>query len=447
MASPLRFDNRVVVVTGAGGGLGRAYALLFASRGAKIVVNDLGGSATGEGQSRAADKVVSEIQAAGGVAVANYDSVTEGDKIIKTAIDAFGKVDILINNAGILRDVSFQKMSEKDWDLIMAVHMKGAFSVTRAAWNCMRDQGYGRIIMTASAAGLYGNFGQANYSAAKLGLLGFSNTLAIEGAKRNIHCNTIAPLAGTRMTETIMPKEVIEALKPDYVAPFVAYLCHDSCEENGGIFEVGAGWCAKLRLQRAEGGFFSLPVQPEDVVSQWNQVTDFSRAHYPQTTQDSFENISAQMKKMADAPAKVTTGVQKAATPAAAAPAAGSVAGNSNLLSAQIFNGIHQHVTGGAGPALVQKVGAVFQFDINERQGAPVSSWVIDLKNASGAVKSGKADKPDATFTMTDNDFVDVCTGKLNPQVAFMQGKMKIKGNMRAATKFTPDLFPSPSKL
>ncbi len=183
--SDLRFDNRVAIVTGAGNGLGRSHALLLASRGAKVVVNDLGGGHTGGGKSSAAaDKVVEEIKAAGGEAVANYDSVEDGAKIVQCALDTWKRIDIVINNAGILRDTSFQKMTQDDWDLIYRVHVLGSFRVTHAAWNHMRDAGYGRIIMTASAAGIYGNFGQANYSMAKLGLHGFSQTLAIEGKKR-----------------------------------------------------------------------------------------------------------------------------------------------------------------------------------------------------------------------------------------------------------------------
>ena len=254
--SELRFDGKVAIVTGAGNGLGRVYALLLASRGAKVVVNDLGGSVSGtevKNAARPADIVVEEIKKAGGQAVANYDSVEFGDKIVKTAVDAFGTIDIVVNNAGILRDASFMKMTELDWDLIMKVHLKGAFSVTRAAWNIMREKGYGRIINTGSSSGIFGSFGQVNYATAKLGLWGFTQSLAKEGEKRNIRTNCIAPLAGTRMTETVMPKEVTEALKPDYVAPFVAYLCHDSCTDNGAMFEVGAGYIAKQRWQRSAG--------------------------------------------------------------------------------------------------------------------------------------------------------------------------------------------------
>lgn len=228
--SEIRFDGKVAIVTGAGNGLGRAYAILLGSRGAKVVVNDLGKSVKGEADgdsSNPADLVVAEIKKAGGEAVANYDSVEFGEKIVKTAVDAFGTVDIVINNAGILRDVSFQKMKELDWDLIMKVHLKGAYSVTRAAWNIMREKKYGRIVNTGSSAGIYGSFGQVNYATAKLGLWGFSSSLAKEGEKRNIRTNCIAPLAGTRMTATVMPAEVVEALKPEYVAPFVAFLASE----------------------------------------------------------------------------------------------------------------------------------------------------------------------------------------------------------------------------
>lgn len=291
MSDELRFDGRVVIVTGAGGGLGRSHALAFASRGAKVVVNDLGGSRHGEGKnSEAADKVVEEIKAAGGEAIANYDSVEDGEKIVKTAIDAWGQIDIVVNNAGILRDVSFAKMTDEDWDLIYRVHVKGAYAVTHAAWPHMRERNYGRVIMTASAAGIYGNFGQANYSMAKLGLVGLANTLAIEGANRNIHANVIAPIAGSRLTETVLPAELVEALKPEYVSPLVSYLCHEDTTENGSLFEVGAGWFGKLRWQRADGASLPLSkeITPEKISAAWGKVTDFSSAHYPANVQESF---------------------------------------------------------------------------------------------------------------------------------------------------------------
>ncbi|RMJ09301.1 Peroxisomal hydratase-dehydrogenase-epimerase [Fusarium kuroshium] len=202
----LRFDGQVAVVTGAGSGLGKAYAKLLASRGARVVVNDLGGSLRGDGStSKAADTVVAELIAAGGKAVANYNSVEDGAQIIQTAIRAFGRIDILINNAGILRDVSFKNMTDQDWDLVNAVHVRGAYKTTHAAWPYFKKQQYGRVIMTSSAAGLYGNFGQCNYSAAKSAMIGFGETLTKEGAKYNILTNIIAPVAASRMTATVMP--------------------------------------------------------------------------------------------------------------------------------------------------------------------------------------------------------------------------------------------------
>jgi NAD(P)-dependent dehydrogenase (short-subunit alcohol dehydrogenase family)/acyl dehydratase/putative sterol carrier protein len=303
MGNELRFDGRVAIVTGAGQGLGRAHALLLASRGAKVIVNDLGGTATGGGKSsEAADKVVAEIKAAGGEAAANYDSVEEGGKIVQAALDHFKRVDIVINNAGILRDTSFHKMTEQDWELIYRVHVLGAFRVTHAAWPHMRDAGYGRIIFTSSAAGLYGNFGQANYSTAKLGLVGLTRTLAIEGAKKNVFVNVIAPIAGSRLTETILPKEVTEALKPEYVSPLVAVLCHEESQENGGIFEVGGGFMSKLRWQRTEGARFKLGrhVTPELVQRNWERITDFGHATFPAdiaaATQPVMENLGTKSR-------------------------------------------------------------------------------------------------------------------------------------------------------
>ncbi len=284
MSKELRFDGKVVVITGAGNGLGRSHALELARRGAKVVVNDLGGSHTGDGKSSsAADKVVEEIKAAGGQAVANYDSVEDGDKIVKTAIDAFGRLDVLVNNAGILRDVSFAKMTDQDWDLIYRVHVRGAFKCSHAAWPVMREQKYGRIVFTASAAGIYGNFGQVNYAMAKLGLLGMSNALAIEGQKSNIIVNTIAPIAGSRMTETVLPPNLVAALKPEYVTALVVKLCHESHEDAGGLYEVGGGFYSRLRWERTRGKVFRLgrPVSAEDVAASWKDVTAWDEATHP----------------------------------------------------------------------------------------------------------------------------------------------------------------------
>ncbi|XP_013115140.2 peroxisomal multifunctional enzyme type 2 [Stomoxys calcitrans] len=284
MTEQLRFDGRVAIVTGAGAGLGREYALLLASRGAKVVVNDLGGTHNGEGaSSRAADVVVNEIKSKGGQAVADYNSVVDGEKVVDTAIKAYGRVDIIINNAGILRDRSIAKISEQDWNLIHDVHLKGSFKVTQAAWPYMKKQNYGRIIMTSSNSGMYGNFGQANYSAAKMGLVGLANTVAIEGTKNNIHCNVIVPTAASRMTEGILPDMLFNELKPQLIAPVVVYLCHESCEDNGAYIESAAGWATKVQIFRGKGTVLRTSIEqdtiaPEAVQKLWGKVTDMSEA-------------------------------------------------------------------------------------------------------------------------------------------------------------------------
>jgi NAD(P)-dependent dehydrogenase (short-subunit alcohol dehydrogenase family) len=270
------FEGRVAVVTGAGGGLGRSHALLLASRGAKVVVNDLGGSRDGSGAgSDMADAVVQEIVDAGGEAVANYDGVHTwegGQAIVRSALDAFGRVDAVVNNAGILRDTSFAKLEEDQLDLVLKVHLYGGFHVARAAWPYLKDQGYGRIINTASGSGLYGNFGQANYSAAKLGLVGLTRTLAIEGAKYGIVANAIAPVARSRMTEDIMPPQLLAKLEPEYVSPLVAFLASEACTDTGRIYSVGGGYMARVAIVEGEGTTFAGVPTPDDVADQWGEL-------------------------------------------------------------------------------------------------------------------------------------------------------------------------------
>ncbi|XP_043466254.1 peroxisomal multifunctional enzyme type 2 [Leptopilina heterotoma] len=285
MSNKVRFDDRVAIVTGAGAGLGRAYALLLASRGASVVVNDLGGGRHGDGSSKkAADVVVDEIRRNGGKAVANYDSVVDGEKVVKSAIDAFGRVDIIINNAGILRDKSFMRMSDTDWDLVHSVHLKAAAKLTQAAWPYFRKQSFGRVVMTSSHSGIYGNFGQANYSSAKMGLVGLANTLALEGEKYNIHTNVIVPTAASRLTEDILPPDLFTALKPELIAPVVAWLCHENCPDNGSIIDAAAGWAGKTHVVRSTGCILrknlNEMVTPEAVRDNWESVTDMSEAKH-----------------------------------------------------------------------------------------------------------------------------------------------------------------------
>ena len=280
MADEIKFDGRVAIVTGAGAGLGKTYALELAKRGAKVVVNDLGGprDGSGEGSSTPAEGVVDEIKAAGGEAVPNYDNVAlpeGGENIVKTAVDSYGKIDIVVNNAGILRDKTFIKMEPENWDAVLSVHLKGAYCVSRPAFSLMKEAGYGRIIMTTSAAGLYGNFGQSNYAAAKMGLIGLMNVLKLEGAKYNIKVNTVAPLAASRLTEDVMPPDFFKMLPPDFVTPMVMYLCSEQCEASGNIYNAGMGVFSRAAIITGPSvlvGDAKNPPSAEEVMAKINEI-------------------------------------------------------------------------------------------------------------------------------------------------------------------------------
>jgi len=273
-------DGRSIIITGAGGGLGREYALLLASLGAHVVVNDLGGARDGSGGgSEMADKVVEEIRAQGGTAVANYDNVATPDgaaAIVDSAVESFGAVHGLVNNAGILRDASFAKMEPQQWESVLAVHLQGTYNVTRAAWPHFREQGFGRIVMAASTSGLFGNFGQANYGAAKNGMVGLANTLALEGARSNIRVNSIAPMAATRMTADVAPQEILDRLVPEHVSPVVAQLLSDELETTGSVFVVGGGSVYRVALFQNQGATFEKPPTVDEVAAAWDEITDLS---------------------------------------------------------------------------------------------------------------------------------------------------------------------------
>ncbi|AMU23211.1 SDR family oxidoreductase [Mycobacteroides abscessus] len=273
-------QDRVIVVTGAGGGLGREYALTLAGEGASVVVNDLGGARDGSGAGSAmADGVVDEIKAAGGRAVANYDSVATEEgaaNIVKTALDEFGAIHGVVSNAGILRDGTFHKMTYDNWHAVQQVHLYGGYNITRAAWPHFREQGYGRIVVATSTSGLFGNFGQANYGAAKLGLVGLINTLALEGAKYNIHSNAIAPIAATRMTADIAAEAVLEQLPPAFVSPVVGYLCTEESTDNGSVFVVGGGKVQRVALFENAGATFASPPTVDEVAARWGEIEDLA---------------------------------------------------------------------------------------------------------------------------------------------------------------------------
>jgi NAD(P)-dependent dehydrogenase (short-subunit alcohol dehydrogenase family) len=280
----IRFDNRVAIVTGSGAGLGRSHALLLASRGAKVVVNDPGGAVDGTGGAAAvADRVVAEITAAGGKAVASYASVADeksAQSIIDTAMNAWGRVDILVNNAGVLRDKAFNNMTMADYEFVNAVHHFGTVYCTKAAWPIMRKQQYGRIVVTTSGSGTVGNFGQANYGAAKMAVNGLINVLRHEGAKYNIRCNAISPSALTRMTESLLPPDIGPWMKPELVSPMVAWLCSEECDQNGEIMAATAGGYARVQYFVTEGVQFdpAAPVTIEMVADSIDRIRDLSTA-------------------------------------------------------------------------------------------------------------------------------------------------------------------------
>jgi NAD(P)-dependent dehydrogenase (short-subunit alcohol dehydrogenase family) len=295
--SEIRFDGRVAVITGAGGGLGKTYALELARRGAHVVANDLGGAADGSGKSHSmADQTVAEIKAAGGEAVANYDSVATpqgGEAIIKTALDKFGRVDIVINNAGILRDKSFAKLEPADLEIVVDVHLKGAFYVSQPAFRAMKEQNYGRFLFTASAAGIFGNFGQTNYGAAKMGLVGLSNVLAVEGAKNNIKSNVIAPIAKTRLTESLLGPMAAN-LEPTTVTPLACYLVSEACELSHEVFSVGGGRFARVFVGLTPGWFAGKgkAVSLEDVRDHLGQIMDEKSYIVPKSIGDEMRVIA-----------------------------------------------------------------------------------------------------------------------------------------------------------
>ena len=300
MSDEIRFDGKVAIVTGAGGGLGRQHALELARRGAKLVINDLGGTVDGSaGSSEAAQKVVEEIKAMGGEAIANGSSVTDDAGVkhmVEQAMAAYGRIDILVANAGILRDKSFSKMEIADVEVVMNVHVMGTIKPVKAVWEIMKAQNYGRIVVTTSSTGLYGNFGQTNYGAAKLGLVGFMNTLKLEGAKNNIRVNAISPVAATRMTENLMPPEMLEKLKPEFVTPGVIYLVSEDAP-TGTVLTAGAGVFATAKIFETEGVYLGDGgLSAESVRDHWAQIEDQSgqKAYYQggEQTQKFFRKMS-----------------------------------------------------------------------------------------------------------------------------------------------------------
>jgi NAD(P)-dependent dehydrogenase (short-subunit alcohol dehydrogenase family)/acyl dehydratase/putative sterol carrier protein len=406
----IRFDGRVAIVTGAGAGLGRTYALELAKRGARVVVNDLGGArdGSGDGSQAPADKVVDEIKALGGEAVANYDNVATvdgGANIVKTALDAFGTVDILINNAGILRDKSFLKMEPENWAGVLDVHLNGAYNVSRPAFAVMKEKGYGRILMTTSAAGLYGNFGQTNYTAAKMGLVGLMNTLKLEGRKYDINVNTIAPVAASRLTEDILPPDFLDKLKPELVTPMALYLVSEACTASGNIYNAGLGCFNRVAMVTGPGAVVgdgqSVPA-PEQLVAEWEKITSLKGAKEYQDVTEQIGDLLAAFSKPAAASAGESAGFGSAADVFDAMPAA--------------------FVADAASGADV-----VFQYVISGEGGG---DWHSVIKDQTCRVNSGSHAEPNCTLKMDAADFLDMMNGKLPAMQAYTSGKLKIEGDI-----------------
>ena len=278
----IRFDGKVAIVTGAGGGIGKQHALELARRGAKVVVNDLGGSVDGSGASNAAEEVVKQIKADGGEAISNGASVTDLDAVkdmVAQTMNKWGRVDILVNNAGILRDKSFHKVTLEDFDLVMDVHFQGSLNCTHTVFPIMREQEYGRIIFTSSSSGVFGNFGQTNYGAAKMAMVGLMNTLKIEGQNKNIYTNSITPVAYTRMTEGLIPEDFGKNLQPEYVTPAVIYLASEHAP-NGAIMAAGAGVFTRIFIHETMGVSLGMgaDMTPENIHANWDQISDMTDA-------------------------------------------------------------------------------------------------------------------------------------------------------------------------
>jgi NAD(P)-dependent dehydrogenase (short-subunit alcohol dehydrogenase family)/acyl dehydratase/putative sterol carrier protein len=405
----IRFDGRVAIVTGAGAGLGRVYALELAKRGARVVVNDLGSARDGSGAGSAhpADRVVEEIRALGGEAVASFDSVSTpegGEAVVNRALEAFGRVDILINNAGILRDKSFLKMDPPDWEAVKAVHLDGAFYVTRPAFRHMKENRYGRIIMTTSAAGLYGNFGQTNYSAAKMGLVGLMNTLKLEGEKYDLKVNTVAPIAATRLTEDILPPDLFEKLKPELVAPLVLFLCSEQCPVSGAVYNAGMGYFNRAALVSGPGVMLSdgstVPT-PETVAGRLADILSMEGAR-------EFFNATEALGVMLTGP--------EPPSEAAPVPDTGTT-----------VQSVFDRMPGSFRAEKAAGVDVVFQFCI---AGVGGGDWSAAIRDAVCTVTPGLHERPTTTIKMAAEDFLNLMAGKLPAMQAYTTGKLKIEGDL-----------------
>lgn len=403
----IQFAGEVAVITGAGGGLGRVYALELARRGARVVVNDPGPARDGLGTSSApADLVVGEIRAVGGESVANYDSVATpegGQAIIQAALNAYGRIDILIHNAGILRDKTFVNLTPDLWDPVLAVHLDGAYHVAQPAFQAMRQQGYGRILLTTSTSGLFGNFGQANYGAAKLGMVGLMNCLKLEASKYNIRINCIAPTAVTRMTEDLLPPELQELLKPEAVAPLVLLLSSRQCPANGEIYCAAGGYNGRVAVMAGEGAWIgdeTFPT-PEMLAAAWERVSSLRGAQeQSDANQALLAMLSARPAAQVDErPKHIPEGLTVAAA----------------------FLGLEQRFN----PKAAQGLEIVYQFVIS---GEEAGEWQVVIQDQSCAVSPGRNEHPVTVLKMDGRDFLLLVSGCRTAAETFAAGKLSIEG-------------------
>lgn len=416
----IRFDDQVAIITGAGAGLGRVYALELAARGAKVVVNDFGGGPDGSGggsgggsgdSSSPAQMVVKEIQDAGGTAVANHDNVASekgGQNIVNTAIEAFGTLDIVINNAGILRDKSFVKMESAQWDAVLGVHLSGAYNVTRPAFKIMKEKGYGRIVMTTSAAGLYGNFGQANYSSAKLALVGLMNSLKLEGEKYDIKVNTVAPLAASRLTQGIMPEEIFEKSNPEYVMPMTLYLCSDRCPVTGNIYNAGMGFFNRAAVFTGSGA----------VVGDMDQLPDVD-AIKAKITQISNLKNAKEYYQLNDQVMDLLTSLDS--------PPEDMVEDEDTDVKFTSPKAFFQAMPDLFKPDAAAGIDVVFQYIIS---GQGSGDWSCAIADKNCVITQELHDKPTCTLKMESPDFLAMMNGKLTPMQAYSSGKLVIEGDI-----------------
>ena len=411
----IRFDDQVAVVTGAGSGLGRAYALELARRGAKVVVNDYGLSpdGSGHGSSTPAQVVVDEITKAGGRAVANFDNVATpqgGENIVATALEAFGTIDILISNAGILRDKSFVKMAPEYWESVLNVHLYGTYNVTRPAFKVMKEKKYGRIVMTTSAAGLFGNFGQANYSSAKLSLVGLMNTLKLEGEKYDIKVNTVAPFAASRLTEGIIPPEVFEKCKPEYVSPMTLYLCSRRCPVTGNIYNAGMGFFSRAAIFTGPGAVVGDQEKMPDadaVQAKIKQISSLKNAK-------EYFNLNDQVMDLLtclDSPPEAIGRDDEDDT------------GSGFKTTDSVFNAMSDLFK----PDAAAGIDVVFQFIIT---GNNDGDWSCTIKEETCTVRQGRHDCPTCTLKMDSQNFIAMMNKQLTPMQAYSSGKLIIEGDI-----------------